>query len=237
MKNILLILTLFALFFNDSFCSSDSLFANKTNYKDFEILWNDSLAVVRCLSSNVIDTIYVDYEDHDTTLNSDYSTIIDNTMLSVAGPFVSYEYNYESTEGAYPAYGVQYITYNVETKKELSLSDIFSEEDIFLSLMNDKEIKKYLNGYIPKSLKDYTNHLDGDCEISFNNMLQEFAFVGIKDDSILIEFGLSAGCQIMQGNFSTFLLTLSIPNRFVDIFQRALKEKTLKYYLLKDVNY
>ncbi len=221
---------------NDSFTQtifSDSLFNYKTSYKGWEIFWNDSLAVRKDISTSHIDTIYCnisEYDDSDTN-SFPYYYKKWNQMLSIVGPYLSYAVGYNGSGGVHPIYGSYYVTYNIETKKEISLDEIFNSKDIYEALLKDSTINKYLTNKNPSSLEDLVNNLDGKCEVNFSNILNCFSFIDINDEKVLVEFGLTHGCEVLRGNFTVIQILLPIPLEKSFMFHKALKDKTLESYL------
>jgi len=211
----------------------DSTFNHKIIYKSWEVLWNDSIAIRNDLNTFQRDTIYCnisEYDDSDTN-SFPYYYEESNQILSIVGPYLSYEYSYNGSGGAHPIYGSCYATYNIETKDEVSLDNIFNPNDIYTALLADSTIIKYLKKKEPNNLQDLLQNLDGDCEVNFYSILNNFAFVNVDEDKVLIEFGLTHGCEVLRGNFTVIQIILPIPVEKSSIFYKALKDRTLERYL------
>ena len=223
-------------FIRDSFSQgvfSDSLFNHKINYKNWEVLWNDSVAVRKDLNTIQIDTIYFnisEYDASDTTSSLPYFYEESNQMLSIVGPYLSYAVGYNGSGGAHPIYGSYYATYNIETKNEISLDEIFNSKDIYEALLKDSIIIKYLIKYNPSNLGDLIQSLDGECEVRFTDILYDFSFVNIIQDKVLVEFGLTHGCEVLRGNFTVIQILLPMPPKSFLCFWRV-KNRTLAEYL------
>ncbi len=162
-----------------------------------------------------IDTIFTDQianeseEDTAEGLPSYLNEI--HTPLSLLGSFLSYAYSYEGSGGVHPICGTNYSTVDLRSKEEVPLNQLFSDDDIRRALLRDTIITKALYTSDTSSLSEVVKHLDGGCEIGFNEMLKHYRFGTVTGDSIDIAFGLPHGCEMMRGNFTTFAIRLAIP--------------------------
>ena len=159
---------------------------------------------------------------------SKYQTQVDFKMLSVVGPFISYQEDYYSEGGAHPSYGTGFETHHMKTDSSIRLHDIFNESDILNALQKNEFIQSHLTEEkYYRSIQSLFEHLDGDCNHYFSiENLRHFAFHHIKDNEVAVRIGISYGCEVMRGNFSQVELYLPIPRSLKKIFKQA-KEKGL----------
>ena len=212
---------------------SNSLFDKNVTYKYWKVWWNDSLAVCQDSRGTRIDTIFKNiskYED-DTIAMRVYYYYESNQLLSIVGPYITFKVTYDGSGGAHPIYGTYYKLYNIETACEFSLLDIFNSSDIYTALLKNNKIRKYLTTSDPSNLDELLNNLDGQCEVDFSDILNDFAFYDVHGNSVLIEFGLTHGCEALHGKFTSIDIFLPIPGDKQALFQRAKDNKTLKKYL------
>ena len=76
--------------------------------------------------------------------------------------------------------------------------------------MKDSTITSHLSSRKPINLNELSKFLDGGCEISFFEFLKSFAITSIDLKSAEIEFGLTHGCEVMRGHFTSFIIKLPI---------------------------
>ena len=200
------------------FILSTSILIGQNNSLEWEILRQDSIIVVRKIGDMKIDTVFIskneskaDYQNDDDY--PDYYYFIDSyNILSLVGPYLSYEYIYEGSGGAHPIYGSFYRTLNLSNKLEVSLDELFDKEILLSVLLKDSLIQAHLKNKTPKTLKELEESLDGGCEISFYNFLKSFSIKAIQSDKVEVEFGLTHGCEVMRGNFTSFSILLPLSN-------------------------
>jgi tetratricopeptide (TPR) repeat protein len=106
------------------------------------------------------------------------------------------------------------------------ITDIFPEQEVFKALMKDSLIQESLKGNKPVNLKQLVPELDGDCAIDFTYLLESFAFKSINNDSVVVEFGLTHGCEVAKGTFTIIDITLPIPENSRKMFLEAAKNKS-----------
>ena len=225
-----------------------------SSYKRKSVVWLDNAAFivdhknksVRKLYSDV-DHAYYMTEEEDYTVQevekmiangadreywegkSIYKTIISNEMLSVVGPYVSYQRDYYYDGGAHPSYGSGFVAYNLKTDTSVRLQDIFDEKDVLNALQKDEFIQSNLTEerYF-SSLQSLFEHLDGECNHYFSmENLEHFAFHHIKGNEVAVRIGISYGCEVMRGNFSQIEIYLPIPASLKKIFNQAKEKGTL----------
>ena len=160
-----------------------------------------------------------------------YKTIIFNEMLSVVGPYVSYQRDYYYDGGAHPSYGTGFIAYNLKTDTSVRLQDIFDEKDILNALKKDEFVQKYLTSekyYDYNTLKSFFDNLDGECAYYFSmDNLSHFAFHHVKGDMVAVRIGISYGCEAARGNFAQIGIYLPMSKKFKKMINKAIKNNVL----------
>jgi tetratricopeptide (TPR) repeat protein len=111
-------------------------------------------------------------------------------------------------------------------KSHAKITDIFPETDVFNALMQDSIILAHLPKFTPKNLRELSDSLDGECEMDFSYLLESFAIKSIHHDKAVILFGLTHGCEVEKGNFTTIEIELPIPDMSKKMFEEAVKNKT-----------
>ena len=244
----------FLVFLSPSLYSQSDI--HSIDYKKKSVFWVDNAAFivdhknksVRELYSDV-DHAYYMTEEEDYTVQevekmiangsdreyweskSIYKTIIFNEMLSVVGPYVSYQTDYYYEGGAHPSYGTGFLTYNMKTDTIVQLQEIFDEKDIVAALQKDKFVQKYLTAekyYDYNTLKSFFDHLDGECEYYFSmDNLSHFAFHHVKGDMVAVRIGISYGCEAMRGNFAQIGIYLPMNRKFKKMIKKAMQNNVL----------
>ena len=157
-----------------------------------------------------------------------------NNLLSIVGPYISYENEYSSGGGAHPSYGKQYITYNLETNNKANLLDIFEKSDILEALLNDKIIQQHLSKMDPKDLDELFHHLYFE-DLDFGkHILKQFAFHHIKNNKVAVRIGVTHGNEMARGTFAQIGIYLPIPKELKDTFTKAMDKKTLMKDMAKN---
>jgi hypothetical protein len=154
-----------------------------------------------------------------------------NNMLSIVGPYISYQSDYYYEGGAHPSYGTGFLAYNMKTDTVVRLQDIFDEKDILDALQKDEFIQKYLTAekyYDYNTLKSLFDHLDGECAYYFSmDNLSHFAFHHVKEDMVGVRIGISYGCEAMRGNFTQIGIYLPMNRKFKKMIKKAIKNNVL----------
>jgi hypothetical protein len=184
---------------------------------DYTLIRIDSIVAVSNNITREIDTMFVnenesgiDSTQEEGSLSSEYFFNSTHDVISLVGPYLSYEYSYDGSGGAHPIYGSYYRTVYIPTKKEVSLDSLFAPDVVFQALLNDSLIVHSLTNKNPKDLYELTSSLEGECEISFSDLLISFAIKSIDPKKVEVEFGLTHGCEVMRGNFTTITIILPI---------------------------
>ena len=148
-------------------------------------------------------------------------------MLSIVGPYLSYSNTYYAEGGAHPTYGTNYITYNLETKKRISLSNIFSDEKLAEALSKNEFIKRYLYSEEIKNLDQLYGEFmkKADCDYSLD--LTAFSFGEVKGNKVIILIGIPYGCEVSRGNFELIAIELDVPNKLKKLLKKADKMNLL----------
>jgi hypothetical protein len=185
---------------------------------DYTLVQTDSLIVVRNNLTNEIDTVLVDeYEssvesESEEGLSESYSFSSKHEVVFLVGPYLSYDYSYEGSGGAHPAYGSFYRTIDIPTKRQVSLDSLFAPDVIFHALLNDTIIVRSMTNKSPQNLYELISSLDGECAIDFSGLLISFAIISVDSRNVDIEFGLTHGCEVARGNFTTITIHLPVSN-------------------------
>ena len=180
----------------------------------WKIVRADSVILVQKHGSDAVDTIFVAENDskanHQDEDDYDDDYYFDDTYhpLSLTGPYLSYRYSYEGSGGAHPIYGSWYRTIDLENRQEVSLDQIFDQRVILSVLLKDTLIQSHTTNLHPGTLAQLVESLDGGCEMSFFRFLKSFSIRSVNRDEVMIEFGLTHGCEVMRGNFTSFVITL-----------------------------
>jgi hypothetical protein len=228
---------------------------NEYKYKGYVINVSDSLLTVVDEKNNSTDTIFKD-EDEEYYLtekgqkvsmvqmqqlklsNQQKFHVIDSmgehyiakensSILSIAGPYISYSYEYYYDGGAHPSYGVGYNTYNIETKKNFSLLDFFSNEELFTELIKNEFILQYINPENTANLKQLTGDFFMNVEAQYLLDFSSFSFGKINGSKVTINLGLSHDAEVYRGSFELLSFQLNIPEKLKEMLEASLKANLL----------
>ncbi len=190
---------------------TESLFV-KSNWR---LVRDDSLKVVQNPKTRSLDTVLFDkYLTADDSTEPGYYYEESSRVISVAGHFLSYDLSYSGSGGMHPVGGGYYRTIDLRTGKEVSLETLFDPDEILTALLRDTNITKYSTRLPSVNLRDFIASLDGDCAIQFIDMLSSFAIKSITQTVVVVEFGLTHGCEVMRGNFTLFTIRLPVRAMF-----------------------
>jgi tetratricopeptide (TPR) repeat protein len=92
--------------------------------------------------------------------------------------------------------------------------------------MKDSIILASLEGKNPANLKQLIPELDGGCAIDFTYLLESFAFKSINNNNVVVEFGLTHGCEVEKGTFTVIDIELPVPEYSKQMFIEAAKNKS-----------
>ena len=131
-------------------------------------------------------------------------------VLSRFGPYVSYSMEWYYEGGAHPSYGATYNAVVVgETVEEADLRHLFSEEAIYAALQQIDFVQQ-----AEFSHSTLTELLDGlaaayECEMSFDDFFSSFFVEAVRGDTAVVIVGLTHGCEVQRGNFTTLTLRMN----------------------------
>jgi hypothetical protein len=186
---------------------------------NYEIVHADSVIVARNTHTSIIDTLFYDESEpaNDSTDKEDacgYGSYFfcNYKILFLIGPYFSYSYGWDGLCGAHVTSGCYYRTIDLATKNEVSLDSLFPPNEIFDQLLKDTIIIRSMKNTNPSNLYELILSLDGDCDISFKDILTSYAIDSVNLESIKITFGLKHGCESHHGHFTT--ITIDLPMSF-----------------------
>ncbi len=156
-----------------------------------------------------------------------YKTIENSSILSIVGPYISYRYEYYSEGGAHPSYGVGFTTYNIETKKNFSLLDFFSEEELFEVLINNEFILNYVNPANTNNLSQLRGKFFMNVEAQYSLDFYSFSFGDVKEDYMIINIGISHDAEVYRGSFEMISIHFAIPDQLKTILETSSKANLL----------
>ena len=213
------------------FLLSINVFSNTKRevvFKHWKISWNESSCVIINEKKGEKKLLYQNKNTKHLKEKLGYWERVDYRMLSIVGPFISYELNYYHEGGAHPSYGKLYKTYNLLTGREARLTDIYSASYILRQLKRDRVIKRALRGRRPRSLEYLFDMVDGGCDMYISDdLLSAFAIHHIIRGKVAIRIGLPHGCEAKRGNFTQLGIYFPIPRKYRKVFYQAKKKKLL----------
>lgn len=158
-------------------------------------------------------------------------------LLSVVGPYLSYE---EADDcdcgGAHPSAVKRFRAIDLEKTRAdnpvpVSLTDIFSDGDVFAALVSDSLVRSALHDADmpqPSSLAELLDALDyravsvGDCGYLFSKeLLQNFAFYDLRDGKVAVRISLSHEAEVCRGQMVQLGLLLPIPEKLAGFLDAA----------------
>ena len=149
-----------------------------------------------------------------------YEAMDHSSILSIVGPYVSYRYEYHYDGGAHPSYGVGLTTYDIETKKNFSLLDFFSQKEIYLALIKDKFILDYVHPKKATNLEELRGEFFMNVDSQYSLDFSSFSFGEINGNEVIVNIGLSHDAEVYRGSFEMISIKLSIPKE-LNIFLAA----------------
>ena len=132
-------------------------------------------------------------------------------LLSHFGPYVSYSQAWYYEGGAHPSYGKMYHAVVVgETLEEADLRSLFSEEALYAAMQQTALVKE-----TPLSHTELDELIEGlaetyTCEMSFDRFFSSFFVRDVQEDVAEVVIGLTHGCEVLRGTFTTFVLKMNI---------------------------
>ena len=140
-------------------------------------------------------------------------------LLSCFGPYVSYSMEWYYEGGAHPSYGTTYNAVTVgETVEEADLRRLFSEEAIYAALQQTDLVQQ-----TPLAHSTLTELIDGltttyECEMSFEGFFSSFFVERVVDGAAEVVVGLTHGCEVQRGNFTTLMLKMDVSEDMKEMF-------------------
>jgi len=132
-------------------------------------------------------------------------------LLSHFGPYVSYSQEWYYEGGAHPSYGKTYNAVSVsEAVEEADLRDLFAEETIYAALQQTELVRQ-----TPLTHTTLSQLIDGlattyECEMSFDTFFSSFYVKAVEGEAAEVVVGLTHGCEVERGNFTTFTLKMGV---------------------------
>ena len=148
------------------------------------------------------------FED-ETFEDSEEGTV--HRLLYSFGAYVSYSREWHYEGGAHPSYGQSYHAVAVtDTLADADLRDLFSTESIYAALQQTA-----LAHQTPLDHTTLDDLLAGlattyECEMSFDDFFSSFFVDEIEGDTAMVVVGLTHGCEVQRGNFTTLALRLPL---------------------------
>lgn len=142
-----------------------------------------------------------------------------HTLLSSFGPYVSYRTEWYYEGGAHPSYGTAYRAVVVgDTLTAADLRQLFSEEALYEALRrtplaHDLAPAATTLGALLDALAERY-----ECEMDVGGFYSSFFVREATADSAAVVVGLTHGCEVARGTFTTIPLRLPIPPDTEDFF-------------------
>lgn len=160
---------------------------------------------------------HVLFED-ETVEDSEEGTF--HQVLSHFGPYVSYRMEWYYEGGAHPSYGKTYNAVTVgETVEEADLRNLFPESAIYAALQQTPLVRQ--TPFEHTTLGDLLNGLAAqyECEMSFDAFFSSFFVKAVQDGTAEVVVGLTHGCEINRGDFTTLTLTMNVVEENAALFE------------------
>jgi len=127
----------------------------------------------------------------------------------------------------------RFFALNLRNGREVKLTDLFSETNIFNALLKDFLIQQNLSHHLkePKTfenLRKILNRQDilfNDCVYNFDSVLPQFAFHYLKNNKVFVRLGLSSALKNCRFAHIERTVYLPIPKELKSIFIRAKSRK------------
>ena len=132
-------------------------------------------------------------------------------LLSRFGSYVSYSMEWYYEGGAHPSYGTTYHAVTVgEALEKADLRHLFSEEAIYVALQQTTLVQQTTLAH-----STLTELIDGlaatyECEMSFEGFFSSFFVKAVDGNAAEVVVGLTHGCEVERGNFTTLTLKMNI---------------------------
>jgi hypothetical protein len=159
---------------------------------------------------------HVLFED-ETVEDSEEGTF--HRLLSRFGPYVSYSVEWYYEGGAHPSYGKAYHAVTVSAALEdADLRTLFSEDALYEAMQQTPLVRE-----TPLEHASLDELLDGlaatyACEMSFDGFYSSFFVKTVRAGVAEVIVGLTHGCEVARGAFTTFTLMLDVPDDKKELF-------------------
>jgi hypothetical protein len=186
-------------------------------------------------TTRIIDTLFISFKVA-TQLEDSSACFWEEKYktLSLVGPYVSYELDYDNDcGGPHPNYGGNYTTIELGTHRLVSLDEIFPEASIIQGLVCNESLMSRLRNKKPKCLAEIqdgqpdTIPEDWGGRLDFYNFKFSYCFGQIVDNKVTVIFGLNEEKASSRGMLSTFEIQIIIPADKLDMFHLAKINRTL----------
>jgi hypothetical protein len=112
--------------------------------------------------------------------------------------------------------GVRAVDGGMVLGREISLEEIFPEQELLEALLADAVVRKQLEGsqQTPATLAELVEQVQGSrlCAYAFEpDMLRRFSFHHVEGDKVAVRIALSHGCEAERGRITQIGLLLRIP--------------------------
>lgn len=147
--------------------------------------------------------------DDETVEDSEEGTFYQ--LLSQFGPYVSYSQEWYYEGGAHPSYGKAYNAVSVgKAVEEADLRDLFAEETIYAALQQTELVRQ-----TPLPHTTLSELIQGlattyECDMSFDAFFSSFYVKAVDGEAAEVVVGLTHGCEVQRGNFTTFMLKMDV---------------------------
>ena len=184
-----------------------------------------------------------DAEDRKNRDTSDWSASESYKVLSVVGPWVSYERSSAGySGGAHPYEHTDYVATDVTRDPDsVSLLAVFPEREVLAALKADGFVKKHISDATAfkkaGTVEELLSSLEAgeDCvgfERGFDGVKRSFAFHHLEGDKVAVRIAFGYAAEVCRGNKFVVGLLLPIPPALKSALGRA--EKREEGFLMKD---
>ncbi|NOK17380.1 hypothetical protein HMI50_10115 [Corallococcus carmarthensis] len=182
-------------------------------------------------------------DPEDTRDPSDWEAYQSFKVLSVVGPWVSYEESSSGyTGGAHPYAHSSYVTWDVtKDKGAFSLLDVFPEKEVLKALKADGFVKKHAgDAEAFKNAKTVGAMLESlepgeDCvgfQYGLDNVKRSVAFHHVEGDKVAVRIAFGYDNESCRGNMFVVGVLLPIPASLKPALERASTRQ--EGFLMKD---
>jgi hypothetical protein len=135
------------------------------------------------------------------------------TMLSVTGPIVAFDHSWYGEGGAHPSYGIRRKTVDITAPgMDVNLIGLFDRRALRDALVAHPALSQQFGDVPPAEVEDVIAALDGGCEMDLGKGLtKEFSIGAMTDTTVAVQLGVSHGCEVARGTFTTLDLVLPRP--------------------------